>query len=458
MSGTDPLLTALVDIVGTAHVLVDADLRAGYETDWTGRFHGSARAVVRPADGAQVAAVLARCSEARAPVVPQGGNTGLVGGSVPRGGEVVISLHRLRDITVDAAQGEAVVGAGAVLEDVQRATRAEGWELGVDLSSRGSCTIGGMVATNAGGEHVLRYGPMADQIIGVEAALADGTVVGRVPALRKDNTGYHWPGLLAGSEGTLAVITRVHLRLVPELPHRVVALLALDSLDAALRVCARLRHALDSLVALEVCLADGIELVRAHLGLPPPFTPPAPVVLLAECAQRDGNTDALVDAIGALVDAAPEVRASAVAADERSRARFWLYREGHAEAINAAGIPHKLDVTLPFDRLVEFEPAVRARVEAVVPGSRVILFGHVGDGNLHVNVLGPPPGDGTVDDAVLNLVIELGGSISAEHGIGIAKRAALARSRPPAELAAMRSLKQALDPRDILNPGVLFAT
>ena len=170
--------------------------------------------------------------------------------------------------------------------------------------------------------------------------------------------------------------------------------------------------------------------MRTHLGLPDPFTPTAPVVVLAECAQRDGGTDALVDRLGAIIEAAPEVRASAVADDERNRTRFWSYREGHAEAINAAGIPHKLDVTLPFDRLVEFEPAVRARVAQVAPGARVVLFGHIGDGNLHVNVLGPPPDDLTVDDAVLDLVVEMGGSISAEHGIGIAKRAALRPQLP----------------------------
>lgn len=456
MSGADPLLDALAGIVGASQLLVDAELRAGYETDWTGRFHGSARAVVRPGDAAQVAAVLAACAAAGAPVVPQGGNTGLVGGSVPRGGEVVLSLQRLREISIDADQGEAVVESGAILEDLQHAARREGWELGVDLSSRGSCTIGGMVATNAGGEHVLRYGPMRDQLIGVEAALADGRVVGRVPALRKDNTGYHWEGLLAGSEGTLAVITRVHLRLVPHLRERVVVLMALDDLAGALSVCSRLRRALDSLVALEVCFADGIELVRTHLGLPEPFTPASPIVVLAECAQREADLDALVDELGAIVGDAPEVRASAVATDERTRDRFWSYREGHAEAINAAGVPHKLDVTLPFDRIAEFEPAVRARVDQVATEARVILFGHIGDGNLHVNVLGPPPDDLTVDDAVLALVVEMGGSISAEHGIGVAKRAAFTRSCPPGELAAMQALKRALDPQGILNPGVLF--
>jgi FAD/FMN-containing dehydrogenase len=456
VSGGDPLLDALVAIVGAPHVLVDPELRASYETDWTGRFGGAARAVVRPADALQTAAVLATCAAAGAAVVPQGGNTGLVGGSVPRGGEVVLSLQRMDDISIDADVGEAVVGAGAILEAVQDAARSQDWELGVDLSSRGSCTIGGMVATNAGGEHVIRYGPMAEQLIGVEAALTDGTIVGGVPALRKDNTGYHWEGLLAGSEGTLGVMTRVHLRLVPHLADRVVVLIAVDHLTDAISVGSQLRRALDSLVALEVCFADGLALVQEHLGLPAPFTPPPTVMLLAECAQRAGDLDGLVDRLGAVVDGAPEVRASAVAVDERARQRFWSYREGHAEAINATGIPHKLDVTLPQNRLAEFEPAVRGRVDAIAPDARVILFGHVGDGNLHVNVLGPAPDDSSVDDAVLDLVIELGGSISAEHGIGIAKRDAFTRSTPPGELAAMHALKRALDPSEILNPGVLF--
>jgi FAD/FMN-containing dehydrogenase len=456
--GADPLLDALVDVVGAPNALVDADLRASFETDWTGRFHGNARAVVRPGSPAEVAAVLAACTAAGAAVVPQGGNTGLVGGSVPRGGEVVLSLTRLTTLEVDEEQGEAIAGAGVVLEHLQAEVRATGWDLAVDLSSRGSCTIGGMVATNAGGEHVLRYGAMADQVIGVEAALADGRLVGRIPALRKDNTGYHWDGVLSGSEGTLGVVTRVHLRLVPYLTERVVALLGLDDLAAAVAVGAALRHELDELVALEVALADGIELVARHFSLPPPFTPAWPVVLLAECAQRDPGLDGLVERLGAAVAALPLVRASAVATDARTREQFWHYREGHAEAINSLGVPHKLDVTLPFGALAGFEAAVRSRVAALAPDARVILFGHVGDGNLHVNVLGPPATDTTVDDAVLDLVVELGGSISAEHGIGIAKRDAFARSTPAAELAAMRSLKQALDPASILNPGVLFAS
>jgi FAD/FMN-containing dehydrogenase len=242
---------------------------------------------------------------------------------------------------------------------------------------------------------------------------------------------------------------------VPYLRKRVVALVGLDDLAAAVTLCSRLRHDLDALVALEVCFADGIELVRAQLGLQPPFTPPAPVVLLAECAGH-GDPDALVEQLGDAVGSAPGVQASAVAADERSRARFWSYREGHAEAINAAGVPHKLDVTLPLDRLVEFERAVRTVVATTDPSARVILFGHLGDGNLHINVLGPDRDDLAVDDVVLDLVTAMGGSISAEHGIGVAKRDAFARTTPAADVAAMRAIKQAVDPRGILNPGVLF--
>ena len=457
MSPIDPLLAPLRDVVGAAHVLVEPDVRASYETDWTGRFHGAARMVVRPANAIEARAVVTICAATHTPLVPQGGNTGLVGGSVPRGGEIVLSLRRLDQISIDADRGEAIVGAGAVLESVQTAAGAEGWELGVDLAARESATIGGMVATNAGGERVLRHGPMAEQIIGVEAVLGDGTRVGRVPALRKDNAGYHWAGILAGSEGTLAVITAVHLRLIPKLSDRVVALIALDDIDGALALSGRLRRALPELVALEVCFTDGITLVTAHTDLPQPFDPPAPVVLLAEVTGRAGETDALLARLGELLDAATEVRGTAVATDAASCARLWRYREAHAEAINAIGIPHKLDVSIPFDRMREFVPAVRVRVAEVAPDATTVLFGHIGDGNLHVNVLGPSPDDPAVDDAILDLVIELKGSISAEHGIGIAKRDALTRALPAAELAAERALQRACDPAGILNPGVLFA-
>jgi len=443
--------------LGPDAVLTDPDLRASYEVDWTGRYRGVAPAVVRPASTGEVAEVLRACREAGVGVVPQGGNTGLVGGSVPRAGELVCSLRRLDAIgEVDEDAGAVVVGAGVTLEAVQAAMRPMGWDVGVDLGSRGSATLGGMVATNAGGEHVLAYGPMRDQVLGVEAVLGDGTVVGRLPALRKDNTGYRWEGILTGSEGTLGVVTAVHLRLVPYLPQRSVALLGCAGLAEALRIGGFLRRRLPALVALEGFFADGCDLVCDHLGIGWPFRPRTEVLLLAEIA-APARAAPTGERLAAVVAQAPGVLASAFADDEAGRRRLWRYREGHTEAINARGIPHKLDVALPPAALAAFADEVVGVVRAIEPGAEVYRFGHIGDGNLHVNVLGAPPDDDRVDRAVFELVAARGGSISAEHGIGVAKVAALPLVRTDAELAAMRALKRALDPAGIMNPGVLLA-
>jgi FAD/FMN-containing dehydrogenase len=455
----DDLLERLSAVVGARHVFDDPDLRAPYETDWTGRWSGRARAVVRPADAEQVAAVLRACLAAGAPVIAQGGNTGLVGGGVPRGDgvEVVVSLSRLDAVgRVDASSGDVIVGAGATLARVQEAARAVGWDVGVDLAARDSATIGGMVATNAGGVHVLRYGEMAEQVIGLVAVTMAGEVLGHVPALRKDNSGYHWPALLAGSEGTLALVTDVHLKLVPHLPDRVVALVGLADLDALLPIAGRLRRNLPSLRALEVMFADGVVLAHDYNRLPLPLPGPPPVVLLAEVADAAGSGAGLVDALGALLTGGPGVLSTAVADDESGAQRLWRTREDHTAAINALGVPHKLDVTLPTATLVRFADEVRALVASMAPTARLVLFGHVGDGNLHVNILGLAPDDDTVDRAVLELVARLGGSISAEHGIGVAKRAELPLTRSAAEIATMRAIKAALDPHALLNPGVIF--
>ena len=454
----DRFLDALRAGVGHANVLVDPDTRAPYEVDWTGRYRGTALAVVRPASTAEAATVLRACAAAGVAVVPQGGNTSLVGGSVPRGGEIVLSTRRLATIApVEHTDAELIAGAGVTLEQVHDRARSLGWDMGVDLASRQSATIGGMVATNAGGQHVLRYGPMQHQVIGVEAVLADGAVVGRVPALHKDNTGYHWDAILSGSEGTLAVVTRVHLALVPALPERVVALCGVDDLDAALRVAGALRRDVDTLLALEVVFVDGLELVRAYAELPEPFPTPCTAYLVVECGGRSGSTERMVEALATVLGARPEVRASAVASDAAGCARLRAYRELHTEAIAAEGIPHKLDVTLPFDRLAEFDREVRARIAAAAPTARTFVFGHAGDGNLHVNVLGPAADDSSIDELVLSLAASMGGSISAEHGIGVAKRDALTLSRTATDIEAMRAVKRALDPRGILNPGVIFA-
>jgi FAD/FMN-containing dehydrogenase len=452
VTDVDTFVEALTAVVGVAHVLTEPDMMAGFEVDWTRRWRGRARAVVRPGSTSEVVSCLRCCADAGVAVVPQGGNTGLVGGGVPRGGEVVVSLTRLGGLgDVDPVAAQVSAGAGVTLARLQAHVGAAGLCFGVDLAARDSATVGGMVATNAGGLHVLRYGSMRAQVLGIEAVLADGSVVRRMDGLVKDNTGYDVAGLLCGSEGTLAVVTEVRLRLVPAWPHRVTALVGVSGLTAALDLLVRLRS-VPGLEAVEVMFADGVELVRTHAGLGSPPTGPAPCQLVVECADAEDPTERL-----GLALAGPGVASTAVAADPVGRARLWAWRERHTEAVNALGVPHKLDVTLPLGRLAEFEAAVRPAVAGVSADAVVVMWGHLGDGNLHVNVVGPPADEEGVDDAVLRLAAAHGGSISAEHGIGVAKRRWLGLTRAPADVAAMRAIKQALDPAGILNPGVLWA-
>jgi FAD/FMN-containing dehydrogenase len=460
--GRDRLAAEVAEIVGGPHVLAEPDLMAGYIVDWTGRWRGPARFVARPATTDEVAAVVAVCARHGSPLIPQGGNTGLVGGGVPgaAAGEgsgpglpVVLSLGRLDGIEpIDTAARQVTVGAGVPLGGLQLAAEQTGLAFGVDLTARDTATIGGMVATNAGGVHVLRYGPMRAQVVGVEAVLAGGQVISRLQGLEKDNVGYDLSGLLVGSEGTLGVVTRARLRLVPRPRARVTALVGVAGTAAAVGLLANLD--LPSLSAAEIVYADGVERVCQLTGLALPFPMPSPAYLLLECAGPADPTDELAVA---LASAGP-VTDTAVATDSIGRAALWAYRERHAEMVAAlagAGAPHKLDVSVPLAHLAEFEANVRDRIGEVHPGAIAVLWGHVGDGNLHVNVVGPAPDDEAVDDAVLQLAASLGGSISAEHGIGRAKLRWLPLVRSPAEMAVLRSVKAALDPAGQLNPGVL---
>jgi FAD/FMN-containing dehydrogenase len=309
-----------------------------------------------------------------------------------------------------------------------------------------------MAATNAGGERVLRYGTTRAQVLGIEAVLADGTVISRLAGLPKDNTGYDVVSLLVGSEGTLGIITKLRLRLVPLFTGRAVALVAVDDTAAAVALVRSLRTALPSLEAAELFFADGLDLVREKTGLPAPFAEPHPAYLLVECAQRADPTDELLAALGE----AEEVRDATVASDVRGRHALWAYRESHTESINAAGVPVKLDVAVPLPALADCVAALPKAIAAACPDARPILFGHVNEGNLHVNVLNALDRAEQVEDAVLRLVSSYGGSISAEHGVGRAKRAWLELSRSAAEIEMMRSIKHALDPQGLLNPGVLL--
>ncbi len=448
-----PVLAQLEDVVGP-HVVVDPEVIASSTTDWTGRFVGHSPAVVRPGSTDEVAGVISVCRQRGLALVPQGGNTGLVGGGVPLHGEVVLALGRLaaRD-PVDQPAGQITVGAGVTLADLQHTARTAGWSYGVDMASRHSATVGGTVATNAGGLRVIRYGATGAQVMGLEAVLGTGAVVSHLGGLLKDNTGYDWPGLVCGSEGTLAVVTRARLRLVPPADHRTVALLAFSSVPDALEAAGLFRRSLPSLEACELVFHPGVELVGTVTGVSPPFAGRHAAYLLVEVADRSDPTDALAEAVGS----AQHVSDVAVATDPARRAELWHHRESHTVAINTLGPPHKLDVTLPPGALAEFIDRVPDEVATVDPVARTWLFGHVGDGNIHVNVTGLPPDDDRVDDAVFRLVAGLGGSISAEHGIGTAKRRWLPLSRSGAERQAFRSIKSALDPDGILNPHVLLS-
>ena len=442
------LRTELQRIAGAAHVIEDPALRGAFEVDATGRFGGRAAAVVRPGDAEEVAQVLRACSDAGVAIVPQGGNTGLVGGAVPRGGEVLLSLARLDDLQpVDPVSGHVVAGAGVTLAAVHERLEGTPLTFGLDFPARDTATVGGALATNAGGPYVVRYGPMAAQVAGVQAVLADGTIVDRLHRVAKDTAGYALDALLAGSEGTLAVITAVRLQLVPRPPQRVVAIVGLSDMAAAVELVTRLRRELDCLHAADFFHQNGLDLVCSHRRLRPPLEQRFGTYVLLECA-GDGD---LIDALAnTLVDHAED---AVVADDGGRRAELWTFREAHNEAIRAQGLAHKLDVALPLARIAAFENEVEARVLRLAPEARIVIYGHLADGNLHVNVLGLDPDDERVDACVLEAVADAGGSISAEHGVGQAKAAWLHLTRSSAELTVMRAIKSALDPGALLNPG-----
>jgi FAD/FMN-containing dehydrogenase len=467
------LVTELAAAIGAGQVLTDPELIAGYTTDWSRRYQGTAHCVARPGSTEEVAEVVRICARHRVPIVPQGGNTGLVGASVPSRGGVVLSARRLRRLDpVDTLAGQVTAGAGVTIAELRGHASAAGLEYGVSLASRESATVGGTIATNAGGIHALRYGSTRAQLAGLEAVLADGRVISRLDGVEADNSGYNLTQLLAGSEGTLAVITAARLRLRPAEPHAATVLAGLDGIEAAAAAQAEIRARVPGVLAAEYFEAAGLALVLAHTGLPAPLPRACPSYLLVEAVGPPEQAEQLAE-IPALADAA-------VALDRAGSAALWAYRERHTESVSAAGIPHKLDIAVPLARLAAFRGALDETIRAVggplgnagearvgglgglapeastVPAT-AIVFGHIGLGNLHVNVLGPAPGDQSVDEAVLRLAAAHGGTISAEHGIGRAKVPWAGLNRTPEERSAMRAIKSALDPDGLLNPGVLFA-
>ena len=437
---------ALAAIVGEQHVLA-GDAAAGFSVDWTGRFRGRALAVVRPRDTAEVAAVLTLCTDAGRPVVPQGANTGLVGGGVPLHGEVVLSLTRLKELgTVDRDASQVTAGAGVTLARVAAADPE--LDLGIQIASRDSATVGGAVATNAGGVRVLRYGPMRAQLRGIEAVLSDGMVVSHLAGLVKDNTGYDYPSLLAGSEGTLAVITRARLRLVPRPRDGVTVIIGCDGLEELHALALAAVRQVSGLISAEFFTQAGLDILAARAGLTLPLRRPSPAYLLLDAA-GPGALDDLADVIAE--------REAAVGETAEDRRRLWSYRERHPEAAGFLGVPIKLDVSVPAAQWTRLATEAAGAVTVVDPDARVITFGHVADGNAHINIVPGPdtPADGRHEDAVFTLVASLGGSISAEHGIGALKARWLDLARTPAEQALFARIRHALDPAGTLNPHVL---
>jgi FAD/FMN-containing dehydrogenase len=440
---------ALRLIVGGNNVLAE-DL-ASYGTDWTGRFIGCPSFVVRPGSTIEVSQVMHLCSQHNVAVVPQGGNTGLVGGTLADDGQIILSTSRINWIgSVDAVSQQISVGAGVTVEQVQEAAKQLGLRYAVDFGARGSATIGGTIATNAGGINVLRFGSTRHQVVGIEAVLPNGDVIEHMAGLIKDNTGYDIASLLCGSEGTLGIVTAARLRLLPLHTSRTTVLLGCDSTEEVVHVVQGVRQQFDSLDAAELFYADGANLVAEAFNLAIPFV--APVYLLLEFS---ADVDLASDIERHLAQS-NFAGLSAVAQDDLGRARLWRLREEHTAAISTHGVPHKFDVTVAVSDLPKFIVKTRQRISETNADWTAYIFGHAADGNMHVNVLGPSATDELVDEVVLQVVAEFKGSISAEHGIGSAKKKWLSLSRSQNEIALMKAIKGAIDPQGLMNPNTLF--
>jgi len=461
------LLARLTGAVGAPHVVTAASDMESFLADWRGRYRGNALAVVLPGTTEDVAAVVRACAAEGAAIVPQGGNTGLCGGSVPHAGghEVVVCLRRMNRVRgLDADNMTITAEAGTTLAAVQATAADAGLLFPLSLASEGSCTLGGNLSTNAGGTAVLRYGNTRDLTLGIEAVLADGSVFSALRGLRKDNTGYDLKQLFIGAEGTLGIVTAAVMKLFPTPRTRVTALAAVASVEAAIALLARLKGALsDRLVGFELMSAFALELSRKHHpGSPAPGTAaPWYVLVQADDAAADASVPALVEeALGAAIEAGHALDATVAQSVDQAQ-RLWALRENISEAQRREGPNIKNDISLPVSQMTRFLAASEAALAGALPGSRLVVFGHLGDGNLHYNVSAPEgvAAAGFMAHAdranriVNDLVAAHGGSFSAEHGIGQLKRDELVRYKSDVEMAMMHAIKRALDPAGRMNPG-----
>ena len=455
----DSDISTFTSIVGEANVITEAEDLQPYNVDWMGKYHGSSKLALRPGSTHEVAAILAHCHTRRLPVVPQGGNTGLVGGSVAVHDEIVISLSRMnRVLSIDTHAGHLVCEAGCVLQTLQEQVAAKGFTMPLDLGAKGSCQIGGNLATNAGGLRYLRYGSLRGTALGLEAVLADGTVLDSLTSLRKDNTGYDLKQLFIGSEGTLGVITRVALAL-PTLPSSVkLAFLGVRSFDHVLQVFAAARaHLGEVLSAIEFLDAESYDLVMTRGGARPLLDSECRHYVLVELAGSNGAHDEekLSWFLQSVLDGGV-AEDGIVAQGEEQSAAIWRVRESITPTLSKVGAVYKYDLSIRLEDMYVLVDEMRARLRPL--GAETVAFGHLGDGNVHLNIYTPGAFDydeevlAAIEPYVYEWVGSRRGSISAEHGVGVMKPSVLHLAKSNVALELMRSLKGLLDPHAILNP------
>ena len=433
--------------------------------EWRSKYKGRSSLLLKPASTAEVAAIVAACNLTGTAVVPQGGNTGLVGGQIPFDNEILISLSRMNRVrAIDAQDASMIVEAGVVLATAQAAADEQNLLLALSLASQGSTTIGGLVSTNAGGVNVLRYGMMREQVLGLEVVLADGRVLDLLRTLRKDNTGYDLKQLFIGAEGTLGIVTAAAIKLFPRPAECATAFVAVPDVKSAVALLSRLQEETNGLLsAFELMSRNGMDLVLEHIsGTREPLDTPSPWYVLCEASGPRGIRASLETGLEkALNDGvASDV---VVASNEAQRAALWKLRESMSEAQKLEGPSLKHDVSVPVSSAAEFIRAAIAAVAAVMPTARPVPFGHLGDGNLHFNFQMARGEDmaaylarwDDIQRVVHDVVHGFGGSFSAEHGVGVMKRGDLKRYKGPAEVDLMRTLKRTFDPKNILNPGKL---
>ncbi len=471
----DAFLTEAAKLLGERGLSTDPERMDAWLTDWRGRYTGRALALAAPASTGEVSALVKLCAAHGVPIVPQGGNSGMAGGATPdaSGTAIILSLRRMAAIrTLDAAAKQVVCEAGVILQSLHDEAATAGMRFPLTLGGKGSATIGGLISTNAGGTQVLRHGTMRAQVLGLEAVLANGSVLDLMTPLKKDNRGFDLKQLLIGSEGTLGIVTAATLRLLPAPVGQATAWVGLGDIVAARTLLRRMEGALgDALEGFEVVPAHCLDSVLAHQpNARAPLADRHAWNALIECVPPVSDSQTLYNAIATALGSALEdglIADAVIAASNTQAEAFWRLRDGISAAERAIGPAMQHDISVPVEKMPEFIRAASPQIETDFPGTRAVAFGHLGDGNVHFHVLAPAgavrgeweEADGkAVSAAVYDLVTAWGGSISAEHGIGQMKVDALARLHDPTALAVMRQVKQALDPDNLLNPGKLLAS